>query len=203
MKQVLAFLALLCWASVASSKVPVLRTPDPRSLDKVISFGPPDPKLGKTRGEIFWRIDVDLPRHTSIKRVQIPGYAPVILELNDGRCFQIDMESGGSKLTSDRIGKVDCPPEQKEESPWTAPILRPGMTYVGRGWDLDAWTDRKSGITSIFQAKHQDAPPMLTTNMRVLALGGLGGPDFPATEVTLVGYVGRQLTLATVMLYYP
>jgi hypothetical protein len=39
--------------------------------------------------------------------------------------------------------------------------------------------------------------------MDVLGVGAMASPDAPMTEVTLVGYLGRQLTLATVMLYYP
>jgi hypothetical protein len=77
------------------------------------------------------------------------------------------------------------------------------MRYVCRAWDLSAWTDSGTGKTMLFLDPNPQRPPLLTTSMRVLAVGGMGSPDTPATEVTVVGYIGPQLTLATVMLHYP
>ena len=51
--------------------------------------------------------------------------------------------------------------------------------------------------------REHDAHPVLTTSMRVIAVGALGSPDAPITEVSLVGYVHDQLVAATVMLILP
>lgn len=179
---------------------PKIRIVDRTTLDGIIRPGTL-PKFGSL--QIFWRIDVDVPPHAAVKSFWMPGYAPVVLQVTDGRCFQVDMDSGGSRLKSAGIVRVSCPPEQKIESPWPTPVPRPGMRYVGRAWDLDAWTEKRTGMTFLFQAEHQNRPPVAATSMRVLAIGALGLPDAPVTEVTLAGYIGRQLTLATISLYVP
>ena len=67
---------------------------------------------------------------------------------------------------------------------------------------MSAWED-KHGRTMLFLDREPQRPALLTTSMKVIAVGALGSPDTPATETTLVGYLGRQLTAVTVMLYYP
>lgn len=178
----------------------VLSIADRKTLNAVIQFGPPDPKLGGWQtGEIYWRINVDL-RRAALDRVELLGYAPVNLRLKDGRCFKIDMDSGGSELRSAHVSE-GCS-SQAPLSPPPQPLARPGMHYVGQAWDLSAWSDAR-GRTMLFLDREPRRAPLLTTTMRVLAVGGMGCPDCPATEVTLAGYVGNQLTLATVMLHYP
>ena len=81
-------------------------------------------------------------------------------------------------------------------------MLRPSMRYVGRAWDLSAWTDPKTQKAILFLDREPQRPPLVTTDMRILAVGGIGCPDCPSTEVKLVGCLGRRLTLATVMLHY-
>jgi hypothetical protein len=41
--------------------------------------------------------------------------------------------------------------------------------------------------------------PVLTTRLRVIALGGIASPDSPATWITLVGMRGDALLVATVL----
>jgi hypothetical protein len=199
----IAFFASASALSRSTESVPSAKIDDPNTLATIIQFGPPDQKLhGLRAGDIWWRAGVDLPANISIDHIQIVGYDPVILHLKDGRCFKIDLDGDIKKLTKAQVSKTDCAPEEHDLSPWPAPVPRPGMRYVGRGWNLDAWVDEQTSKSIVTLAGHSDQPPLLTTSMHVLAIGGLGAPDAPATEVTLVGYVGRQLSIATVMLYY-
>jgi hypothetical protein len=183
-------------------KAPVARIADPASLKDIIHFGEPDPALPMNRsGEVWWRADVDLPPGVSLRGVEVMGYDPIFLRLSDGRCFKIELDGNVNKLTRAAVAQSECQPERKIDSPWPAALPRSGMHYVGRAWDLDAWTDPRTGKTIVVEAKHQDAP-LLTADMRVIAVGAMGAPDAPMTEVTFVGYIGRQLTIATAMLYY-
>lgn len=58
----------------------------------------------------------------------------------------------------------------------------------------------QSGETLLIPEHGHNANPVLTTSMRVIAVGGMGSPDTPMTEVTLIGYVHGQLVASTVML---
>ena len=180
--------------------VPTISVDDPRSLGTVITPGVL-PKFGGL--QIFWRINIGLPPRSTVKRIRMFGYAPAILQMTNNHCFQIGMASNGSQLTSSEIIGIPCPPERQINNAWPVPKPHPRMRYIGRSWDLDAWTNRATGETVLFQAGHEDRGPVLKTTMRVLAIGALGAPDAPVTEVTLAGYIGRQLTLATVMLNLP
>jgi hypothetical protein len=155
-------------------------------------------KLG---GEIWWRADVDLPAGTKVSRVSVLGYAPVVLRLSDGRCFKIEFPGRQPNMDEATMNEVGCEVMQPSDAPQSRPS-RPGLRYLGKTWDLEAWSNPRTGKTMLFLNREPTRPPLLTTSMRVLGFGGLGSPDTPATEITLVGYVGRQLTLATVMLYY-
>jgi len=195
--------ALLVGAASPSPKAgePIVRIGNAKSLVSVIRFGPGDPRLAPLGpGEILWRINVDAPRNAPFDRAELFGYAPVNLHFRNGRCFQVQMDNGGKELRSAPVNE-DCT-SQAPYRPLPEPLRRPGMTYVGKTWDLSAWKDEASGKTMLYLDRDPERPPLLTTSMRVLGVGGIGSPDTPMTEVTLVGYVGKQLTLATVMLYY-
>ena len=198
---VIAFLLSAAASAHNDRSVPAVRPVDPKSLGDFVTFAQPDPRLqGLPGGELFWAIDVDLPAKAVVDRVDINGYAPVDLHLKDGRCFRIEMESGGSRLTSTAINPVCSPSEAAP--PLAALEQRPGMRLVGRTWGMSAWED-KHGRTMLFLDREPQRPALLTTSIKVIAVGALGSPDTPATETTLVGYLGRQLTAVTVMLYYP
>jgi hypothetical protein len=201
MRSALALAALAVAPAVAPlSTSPTITVDDPRSLSTVITPAVL-PRFGGL--QIFWRINIGLPPRSTVKRIRMSGYAPVILQMADNHCFQIGMGSNGSKLTSSEIIPIPCPPERDINSPRPAPKPHPTMRYIGRSWDLDAWTDKATGETLLFQGGHEDRGPVLKTSMRVLAIGALALPDAPVTELTLAGYVGRQLTLATVVLNLP
>jgi hypothetical protein len=186
----------------ANPSEPHVRLGDVASLSSVISFGAPDPFLHFDKGgELWWRVDVDLQPKTALKNVRVFGYAPVDLQLNDGRCFQVGFEGKQPQMDEVSLRPTDC----REAGPIRAPASpppQPGAQFLGKSWDLDAWEEH-NGKTVLVQSRNGHARTVLTTSMKVLAFGALGSPDTPMTEVTLAGYVGKQLTLATVMLFIP
>jgi hypothetical protein len=204
MRLLAAFVALLLGATAApSSDAPVVRISDPKSLATVVRFGPPNPNLhGLPGGEIYWRINIDLPSHTPVEKVGMRGYDPVFLQLKDGRCFKIDLQSYIRRITKAQIDQIDCKAFDSNVEPSPTPTQK-GLRFIGSAWDLYAWEDLRNRKTIFVPTGQPNGAPLLTTNMDVLGVGAMASPDAPMTEVTLVGYVGRQLTLATVMLYYP
>lgn len=206
MTKTLGLAFALAWAiptnAAGAVADPVVRIDDIKPLQRMIHFGRPDPALkGLPAGEILWRINVDLPSRVSLGRVEMLGYAPINLHFTDGRCFELGMDSGGRVLRAAPLAK-HCVSQAPARS-LPEPLPRPGMRYVGRAWDLSAWTDKASGKTMLFRDREPQREPVLTTSIKVLGVGGIASPDTPMTEVSLVGYVGRQLTVATVMLYLP
>jgi hypothetical protein len=187
-------------ANARPTAAPTVRIGDTASLAALIQFGPPVLPGARRAGEVYWRVDVDLPRGASVRRISLPGYAPVFLALRDGRCFRVELNSSGNSVEP-RIAPGDCPPAPGAAAPPATPL--PGLSYVGTAWDIGAWRDKASGKTVLIGRRDAGRRILLTTKMRVLAVGGIGTPDAPMTEVSLVGYVGRQLTIATVILYLP
>jgi hypothetical protein len=184
-------------APQALAQAPVVRIADPQSLQSVITFGS---LAGESRGTVYWKADIALPPRGSIDRAAIIGLSPAILRLKDGRCFKVETATDPNAryhLSSVRSLAMDCPPERHIDTSSAVPP-HAGMRYVGRAFDIDAWTDPHTGITSLNQVGKQGHAPLLTTGMRIVALGGLGSPDAGATEIRLLGYVGRQLTLAEI-----
>lgn len=182
---------------------PSVRIADPRSLKSAIQFAPPNPKLhGLPGGEIYWRVNIDLPSNAAVERIGMRGYDPVFLQLKDSRCFKIDLQSYIRRVTKAQIDQIDCHAFDNNVEPSPTPT-RKGLRFIGTAWDLYAWKDPRSRKTIVVPTGQPNADPLLTTNMDVLGVGAMASPDAPMTEVTLVGYLGRQLTLATVMLYYP
>lgn len=189
-------------AAQASAPVPVAMIGDPQSLRGVVSFAPPDPALRRFgASRVVSRIDVDLPGKLRLKRADLVGYAPIVLELTDGRCFRIDLPRAGLDALKVPLAEERCPQDRPAQStPLSPPRAR--LRYVGKAWNLHAWADPRSGRTLLVREGKTDAP-VLTTIMRVVALDGIGSPDTPRTEVSLVGYFDGRLIIATVSLTLP
>jgi hypothetical protein len=185
-----------------TNKAPSVRIGDPKSLDGIIKPGSfPLSHGGKSRGEVYWRLDVDLPRHTVLAGVEVPYIRSPILRFQDGRCFAIDFQMDPTSkwhVKNARVASIDCPAVHKDTTMDLPPMRRAGMTFIGRAWDLDAYADPRSGSTVLFEDRQKSPKPLLTTSMRVLALGGMGCPDCGALSLRLFGYVGNQLTIADV-----
>lgn len=206
----LAFLTVLLAAPLAAQTnkpTPTVSIADPETLSGVILLAPPPQSLGAYgRSKILWRADIHLPEGLSITRADMSGYAPIFLTSQSGRCFKLDFNGAGQVLTKvDLLPDVCWPGRPAGASPpLPAPSPpRAGLVYAGRAWNLIAWTDPRIGETTLIPEGEHHAHPVLTTNMRVIAAGGLGSPDAPMTQVSLVGYVRDQLVATTVMLILP
>lgn len=187
----------------SSAPAPTLSIADPASLSRIISFAPPEPQL-KNFGssKILWRVNVSLPDHSALKQSYMMGYAPIVIELKDDRCFSVDFNGASDKLTKVSLSRTTCSRDDRAKTIPPAPP-KPWLRYIGKAWNLNAWTDTRSGKTMLIPDQGTDAQPVLTTSMHVIAVGGMGAPDAPMTEVSLVGYIDNQLVLSTVMLILP
>lgn len=201
----IAIAALVVGAPLAAgppAAEPTLTIVDPTSLSNVISFAPPPPQLARFGpSKVLWRVDVGLPVHAAVRRIRMTGYAPIVLELDDGRCFGVGFNGASDRLVKASIARTACEPEGPAKAPPAPP--RPRLVAIGKAWNLDAWRDPRSGRTTLVPDHGPDAQPVLTTSMRVVAVGGLGAPDAPMTEVSLAGYIHGRLVLTTAMLTLP
>ncbi len=206
----LALLTVLLAAPLTAQPaepIPTVSIADPETLSGVILLAPPPQSLSAYgRSKVLWRADIHLPKGLSIARADMTGYAPIFLTSRSGRCFKLDFNGASQALTKvDLLPDVCWPGRPAGASPPPPAPLPPraGLVYAGRAWDLIAWTDTRTGGTTLISEREHDARPVLTTSMRVIAVGGLGSPDAPMTEVSLVGYVRGQLVATTVMLILP
>lgn len=205
----LAFASLLLAAPLSAQTIepmPTVSISDPEALSDVISLAPPPQSLSRYGpSRVLWLADIHLPKGLSITHADMSGYAPIFLTSQSGRCFKLDINSAGQAVTKvDLLADVCWPgrPIGAPPSPDPTPP-RAGLVYTGRAWNLIAWTDSETGKTMLFPEHEHNAHPVLTTSMRVIGLGGLGSPDAPRTEVSLVGYVHDRLIAITVMLILP
>jgi hypothetical protein len=206
----LAFVIAFLAAPLAAQTIeptPTVSIADPGNLSGVISLASPPQSLSDYgHSKVLWRADIHLPKGLSITRADMAGYAPIFLTSRSGRCFKLDFNGAGQTLTKVDLLPSACwpgvPAGASPPPPASSPP-RAGLVYKGRAWDLIAWTDTRTGETMLIPEREDSAQPVLTTSMRVLAVGGLGSPDTPMTEVSLVGYVHGQLVATTVMLILP
>ena len=197
-----AALSAAASASTQSPGAPVLAIADPHSLDSSFTFGTLPPQAGgQPRGAIHWQVDIALPRHAVLDHADVYFTQPPVLHLKDSRCFRIEVDEDSNArfhLKAARSVQIDCPAARNVNDPDLKPIERPGMRYLGRAFDLDAYVDAKSGRTLFFQTGQKDSVPLLSTQMHVLGLGAMGCPDCGATDLRLLGTVGRRLVLVDV-----
>src|SRR5690348_1317870 len=98
MWRIFVFAALVILAAAApappSPAGPTLRIGDPKSLESIFKFGllPVSAGVGKPRGEVYWRIDIDVPPDDPVDRIDIPGLSWPTLHLRGGRCFEVHWE---------------------------------------------------------------------------------------------------------------
>ena len=186
----------------SSAREPTASIADAQSLSQIISFAPLEPVL-KNFGpsKILWRVNLALPGHLALKRAHMMGYVPM-LEMNDGRCFGMDFNGASDKLIKVSLSQAPCLPHEQIKAAPPAPP-KAGLTYIGKAWNLNAWRDSRSGQTMLVPDRGTNPRTILQTSMGVIAVGGMGAPDAPMTEVSLVGYVHNQLVVSTVMLILP
>src|SRR5690242_18507071 len=187
----------------SNAPAPTLSIADPSTLSRTISFAAPEPALRNLgSSKVLWRVNVSLPDHSSLKRAYMMGYAPIVIELKDDRCFSVDFNGASDKLTKVSLSRTTCSQDDRTKTASPAPS-KPWLRYIGKAWNLNAWTDAQTGQTMLIPDQGANGRPVLTTSMHVIAVGGMGAPDAPMTEVSLVGYIDKQLVLSTVMLILP
>jgi hypothetical protein len=192
-------------AAEDAQPTPTVTIGDPTTLSGLISFPRPPASKGYGSSEILWRADIHLPKRLSIVRAYMTGYAPIFLAAKDGRCFKLDFNGAGQRLTKVDLLPAICRPTSSVDAfrATAPPAPRAGLAFAGRAWNLIAWTDNRSGNTMFVQEGDRDARPVITTSIRLIAIGAMGSPDAPLTEMSLVGYVHGQLVASTVMLTLP
>ena len=180
---------------------PTLRQIDSRPLGRLIQFAPSYQSAGdRFTPEIYWALQIDLPKGTKLDRVDMLGYSPVILHLNDGRCFMIGLNSSGNHLNGTSVAEQPCERfRARFDEPRTTP---PGkrLRYVSKVWTMDAWYDPRRKRAVIYSRARPDKPttPVLFASMKLLGAGGIGGPDTPQVEMSLIGMARGRLILVTV-----
>lgn len=195
-------LAAAVHARGAISQLSLTRLPSNLNAD-VFVFGPRDPRIPERFGSsrILWQFRVNLPRGSHLRDVVPASWAP-IFRLMDGRCFSTQFDTSGEKLNKVTVTPL-CPkgelPIEAEPSVVPAPRLR----YRGRAWTMNMWNDPATGATTLYTNIEGRNVPVLSAKVPVLSAGGMGSPDTPQTELSLVCIVRGQLRLVTFNLITP
>lgn len=131
-----------------------------------------------------------------------PGFLPVTLSFDDGRCYSLQADYTGGTLSNGRMSKVGCTDRQtNEQAPFSPP---PGsrLRFVGSAWGYGAWASDRAGTTLVTAPYAKIFQPLFTAQMSTSAIMAMNGPDFPGGNVTLVGRVGGRLTIVTLEVGY-
>ena len=198
---------LFCMAAAfhvrgSTAQLSLTRLP-PTSNAEAFVFGPRDPRIPARFGSsrILWQFRVNLPRGSRIKDVVPASWAP-IFRLTDGRCFGTQFDTSGEQLNKVAVTAL-CPRGELPIDPEPSVVPAPGLQYRGRVWTMNMWTDPATGTTTIYTDVEGRNVPVLSTKVPVLSAGGMGSPDTPQTELSLVCIVRRQLRLVTFNLITP
>jgi len=62
---------------------------------------------------------------------------------------------------------------------------------------MNMWTEQATGVTTLYTNVEGRNVPILSAKVAVLSAGGMGSPDTPQTELSLVCIVRHQLRMVT------
>ena len=132
-----------------------------------------------------------------------PGFLPVTLSLNDGRCYSFQADYEGGTLSNGRLSKVGCEGRRKfDEPPLPAPPSGRSLQLIGTAWGYGAWVDDRAKTTIVTAPGATTFQPLITAQMTSSAIMAMNGPDWPGGNVTLVGKVKGRLTVVTLEVGY-
>jgi len=168
------------------------------------TFGPRDAHIPARFGSsrILWQLGIALPRGARLRDVIVPSWAPAILRLTDGRCFNINLDTSNEQLNEVTV-TPGCPNGTQPPPAQIPTPPAPGLTYKGRTWLMDVWNDPSTGVTTIYSTSTGRSIPLLSARVPVLAVGGMGSPDTPQTELSLVCLMRHRLRMITFNLISP
>lgn len=132
-----------------------------------------------------------------------PGFLPVTLSLNDGRCYSLQADYDGGTLSNGRLRQVGCEGRRKfdEPAPPTPPLGR-SLRLIGTAWGYGAWVDDRTKTTIVTAPHAAIFQPLFTAQMTSTAIMAMNGIDWPGGNVTLVGKIKGRLTVVTLETSY-
>lgn len=180
----------------STAQLSLTRLPSSSNADLFV-FGPRDPRIPARFGSsrILWQFRVNLPRGSHIRDVVPASWAPIFRPM-DGRCFATQFHTSGEQLNAVTITQ-SCPKGELPLGAEPSVVPAPGLQYRGRVWTMNMWTEQATGVTTLYTNVEGRNVPILSAKVAVLSAGGMGSPDTPQTELSLVCIVRHQLRMVT------
>ena len=180
---------------------PALTRLDDATLQPLFRIDPAYPRAAMASAKVVGAFAVAEPRGTHLVTAWAPGFLPVTLSFSDGRCFALGADYTGGRLANGRLARVACIDRPRPEP---SPAPPPGrlLRLVGAAWGYGAWTDMRAETTVVTAPNATTFQPLFTARMATDAIAAMNGPDWPGGNITLVGRIGRRLTVVTLEVGY-
>lgn len=132
-----------------------------------------------------------------------PGFMPVTLSFDDGTCYALRADYIGGTMSNGRLDRTSCDaraPADQSSGPTPPPGRK--LRWIGGAWGHDAWVDDRAGKTIVTAPSAATFRPLFTVDMPTSHIMAMAGPDYPGGNITLVGRIGKRLTVMTLEVSY-
>ncbi len=126
-----------------------------------------------------------------------PGYLPVTVAFEDGRCATLTADQINGVMQNEKITPVACGERPAREAPTARPVDE-RLRYIGTAWGMSAWADDQAGTTVISTQYGKKFTPFVTARMRVVGLSAISDPHGAGSHITLVGEMDGRSTIAII-----
>ena len=170
-------------------------------------------RVGDNSGLSLWRtagasvkvvgaFAVAEPRGTHLVDAWSPGFLPVWLAFSDGRCFLLSADYDNGTLSNGRLKRVSCEGKKTFHGEPPPKPDDPSLRLLSTSWGYSAWTNPKTGISTVTVPHEKMFVPLFTTRMKVSVMMAMNSIDAPLGNVTLVGKITGRLTVVTLVVGY-
>jgi hypothetical protein len=182
--------------------VPALSPIDDSELAGLIRMDPAYRRAASAAAKVIGAYRIAEPAR--LVEAWAPGFLPVTLAFADGKCFRLEADYVGSRLSRARMAPSGCehlPPAYEPPQPPPPPPGR-ALRLVGTAWGYAAWADDRAGTTIVTAPGREAFEPLFTARMAVSAIMAINGPDWPGGNMTLVGRIEGRLVVVVLQIAY-
>lgn len=162
-----------------------------------------DPAYKRGRAEVIGAFAIAETSKAHVVEAWSPGFLPVTLSLSDGRCYSLQADYEGGKLSNGRLRNVGCERDRKFDEPaLPAPPLGRSLRLIGTAWGYGGWVDDRTKTTTVTAPHATIFQPLFTARITSSAIMAMNGIDYPGGNVTLVGKIKGRLTVVMLVTGY-
>ncbi len=180
---------------------PALSAIEPSALARRFRVVSSYRRAAQANAKVVGAYTVQEPEGVHLVDVWGSGFMPT-LSFGDGRCFALDANYVGGRLSNARLVRAGCDTKRVNDPAGPSAPADRSLRWIGTSWGYGAWFDAKSGDTLVTVPFKKTFEPFFAARMKAIAIMAMNGPDWPGGNVTLVGRIHGRLTIITLEVSY-